>query len=298
MKYTNTELQKVVKNYGLAHRILLIVFLIAVSPLVWAFSRTIGEYHKPEPLAFDAHHLVGFTNIPCEFTVTEMPERLNSSDYYMVKVGADAIAMKNGGKLRDTIEKRGSATVLGFQRKFDPDDKQDAAIMQAVQVYYRTHGIYTPEESERISQFYLDRTTGFWGRLFGEHLVPLILGSVLLATVLWFALSPPISFPNRNLFPACGSVRYTPRQIDELASHPDTEFDTHYRFFLTPDALIALDCGIAAIAYDDIVKVRNIRSCLYVKTRNHRWIMLSNNCPVTAFQKCVQNRCTNAEWDA
>ncbi len=104
----------------------------------------------------------------------------------------------------------------------------------------------------------------------------------------------------KHLHPACGSVRYTPEEIDEQANHPESVWYPLAGIYLTPNMIIGTQKGMSAAEYTDIEKAymgarwHTQRSTPYytprskqryddyykyqlvIITKNHRKLIMSN----------------------
>ncbi len=78
----------------------------------------------------------------------------------------------------------------------------------------------------------------FMHRLTDEHPLGLVFGITLLILLgLWESGSPTLNV-TKHLRPACGSVRYTPEEIDEQANLPESEWIKLYDIYITPKLII------------------------------------------------------------
>lgn len=59
----------------------------------------------------------------------------------------------------------------------------------------------------------------------------------------------------RHLHPLCGSVKFTPEEIDELANDPESQWMRRNGLYFTPEVLISIRRGMKAVRYDDIEKI-------------------------------------------
>ncbi len=102
----------------------------------------------------------------------------------------------------------------------------------------------------------------FMHRLTDEHPLGLVFGITLLILLgLWESGSPTLNV-TKHLRPACGSVRYTPEEIDEQANLPESEWIKLYDIYITPKLIIGVNRGVTAVEYDDIDKI-------YIKRKWH-----------------------------
>ena len=77
----------------------------------------------------------------------------------------------------------------------------------------------------------------------------------------------------KHLRPACGSVRYTPKEIDEQANHPESVWYGNAKIYITPKTIIGTQKGMSAAEFTDIEKAymrsrwHTERTTPYYKTR-------------------------------
>lgn len=102
----------------------------------------------------------------------------------------------------------------------------------------------------------------FMHRLTDEHPLGLVFGITLLILFGIWESGSPVSNSIKHFRPACGSVRYTPEEIDEQANLPESEWLLLYDIYITPKLIIGVNRGVTAVEYDDIDKI-------YIKRKWH-----------------------------
>ena len=97
---------------------------------------------------------------------------------------------------------------------------------------------------------------GFFSVLKDEH--PICLGfgiTFLIAGGIFIHLTRSFNVP-KHYRPACGSVRYTPEEIDSEVSLPGSKWYHGYDIYVTPKLIIGCSRGMTAVEFDDIKEVR------------------------------------------
>ena len=126
----------------------------------------------------------------------------------------------------------------------------------------------------------------------------------------------------KHLRPACGSIRYTPEEIDEQANMPGAEWLNGCDIYIAPKIVIGTNKGMTAVEYDDIKEIY-VRSRWHteanglsrkrhhkyryreyytyqviVKTENRKRLILcdSRNFNQAALKKAIEARCGRSVW--
>ena len=214
-------------------------------------------------------------------------------------------------KEKDPVKVRG---VL----QYIPED--DTKLRQAALEYFDTHHCY--DDSRRLKQLasthYLD--CGWFDYstiLHDKHILGIVFGlTILIVNAMWMHVTGT-RFLIRHFRPACGSVRYTPEEIDEQANCRESVWYPASGIYVTPKLLIGTQRGMAAVEYHDIRKayispVQRFRSAgvkhhkhryyytyqLIVKTKNHRRLCLSDGKSVEpAIISTIKEACGEAVWE-
>jgi len=158
--------------------------------------------------------------------------------------------------------------------------------------------------------------------LTNDHPVGLIFGiTILFVNSLFMHWAGTLNVI-RHLRPACGSVRYTPEEIDEQANRPESVWYSATGIYIAPDIIIGTQKGIAAVEYTDIKKAYIRSRChtrrtppyyvprsrvryedyykyqLVIKTNNHRKLII---CNTTHFDESVgeviKEKCGPGVWE-
>ena len=162
---------------------------------------------------------------------------------------------------------------------------------------------------------------GYKEILLNDHPVGLIFGiTILIVNSLAIHWTGTLNV-FKHLRPACGSVRYTPEEIDEQAELPESVWYPGSRIYITPKIIIGTQKGITAVEYSDIKKAyiraswhirrttpyyvprfktkyrEYYRYQLVIKTNNHKKLIMNNgNRCEEAIVKIIKERCGSEVW--
>ena len=157
--------------------------------------------------------------------------------------------------------------------------------------------------------------------LTNDHPVGLIFGiTILFVNSLFMHWAGTLNVI-RHLRPACGSVRYSPEEIDEQANQPESVWYSSTGIYMTPKIIIGTQKGITAVEYTDIKKayirsrwhtqrtppyyVSRIKTRykdyykyqLVIKTQNHRKLIMCNALHFdTHIGEAVKEKCGPEVW--
>ncbi len=112
---------------------------------------------------------------------------------------------------------------------------------------------------------------GFFSTLSNEHPICLCFGiTLLIAGGIFIHLNRSFNVL-RHFRPACGSVRYTPEEIDREACLPESRWYRGYDIYVTPRLLIGTNRGMTAVEFGDIKEVTVRQKCRHEsdRTRGH-----------------------------
>ncbi len=142
---------------------------------------------------------------------------------------------------------------------------------------------------------------GYMYLLTNEHPLGLVFGiTILIVNSLCIHWAGTVNVI-KHLCPACGSVRYTPEEIDEQANHPESVWYDNAKIYITPKTIIGTQKGMSAAEFTDIEKAymrakwhtqrstpnytpRSKRKYddyykyqLVIRTKNHKKLIMSNS---------------------
>lgn len=137
--------------------------------------------------------------------------------------------------------------------------------------------------------------------LTNEHPLGLIFGiTILIVNSLCIHWAGTVNVI-KHLCPACGSVRYTPEEIDEQANHPESVWYNNAKIYITPKTIIGTQKGMSAAEFTDIEKAymrarwhterttpyyktwaftkrkEYYKYQLVIRTKNHKKLIMSNS---------------------
>ena len=253
IKYQNEHLRKQVENNALGLWVLVTMLLLGIALCAMSFYYTYADVYAERELVFD--DILGLADDSI-YTVelTEMPEELYPN-YYMVKVGDNAILATYVKDEVEQFRKTGHAKIKGVLQGFS-ERRED--VEKAAAEYFENNNYYTGRDKlkARAAHYYLDCSDiSFMDRLTDRHPVGLIFGiTILIVTCLCMHWSRTLNVI-KHLRPACGSVRYTPEEIDEQANRSESEWLPGVDMYVTPEILIGTNKGMTAVRYDDIRQV-------------------------------------------
>lgn len=260
IRYKNEHLRAQVLENAAGMRILAAVGLFGLFLCFMSFYNTYKDLYEKREIRFtDMLGLMDDTVYTVE--ITERPEELYPS-YYMVKMGDNALFVTYISDDLKRLDETGYVKVRGVLRKF-PENKQDIA--DTAQRYFTENHYYDDniKLKERASTHYLAAVTPPFGeKLTEDHPLGLVFGlTILFVNALCIHWTGTLNVI-RHLRPACGSVRYTPEEIDEQAELPDSEWLPLSGMYVTPKLLIGTQKGMAAVEYGDVKKA-------YIKPKWH-----------------------------
>ena len=314
MMYRNEHLKKLVKAEVINAAVSSALLLLIVSLCFSGFYLTYRELYHGPPIPFE--RLWADQEIVRSATITKMPERVYPS-YYMVWVGDYAILMTNMEDSLRKMELRPSVTVSGVIRVLDEEDPA----ARAARAYYRAHELYTAQEQEDFSCYYLDCAgISFTKWLLEKHPASYAFSVPLLILLCLIESDHSIIRAWKHLHPVTGNSRCTIREIDEQASDPRSVWLGAYDVYITPELLISVRYGMTAVAFEEIREVYARRSwCIgnegtrdypayrlcqryhiMARTGKHRSVQLyvqdgTANCPV--LRRIIEERCTGVVWN-
>ncbi|SDA32887.1 hypothetical protein SAMN02910447_03577 [Ruminococcus sp. YE71] len=296
IKYKNENLRKKVRidkvecclHFGTLFFSLLLIFL--------SFFNTYRDIYKRRDIHFSS--LVGYSDIVYTLDLDKMPEEI-AKHYYMAPADGKALMIHNCKDALDELEQNGSVTLRGRIRKVNENFPEPAL---AAQEYYEKNGLFSGEESEKYSYYYLDCfPISFSDVLTNDHPVGLVFGiTFLIVLAIGREFSSPYNY-FKHLRPASTGRRYKPGEIDELANMYTSRWIELNHAYLTPHALIFTEGGMTVVEFDDIEelyfkKIRHTRrigmghripSCnryrtfytypMYVKTKSGKRLRLTDN---------------------
>jgi len=316
IKYQNEHLRAKVKENMFLLRFYIFMLVLAFFLMFMSFYNTykaIGGASRIDFKSLEAH-----SNTLLYAEITEMPVKIEYP-YYMVKVGGDAILMTDIGDAKYQIKETGYAKVVGKIRRITDQEE----VIEAAKNFYVDNGYYDEETSLKNAKYYLKCENGdFRSVLLDEHPLGIVFGVTILIVIgIWMHLSRTLNMI-KHLRPACGSVRYTPEEIDEQANMPGSVWLDGGDIYITPKIVIGTNKGMTAVEYDDIQKIyvrsrwhteasglsrkrhRKYRYREYytyqviVKTKNHKRLILcdSRSINISALRKAIEEKCGRSVW--
>ncbi len=316
-KYTNEHIQKIIAADDRCFRVSLVMLLLAALLIFSSIYNTYKDIYTDRQIDIENIHPIFDTIYSAEITeppVQICPDRFNCL-YYAVRVGDDVIIMRG---IKDAVKKQqetGHAKVRGVFKKLDIGSE----VAEAADRYFIDNKIYSAADSLKYSLLFMDcAKISFRDKLTDDHPVGLVFGITLLVLYAVWELVTRSMNAVKHLRPACGSVRYTHEQIDELANLPESKWLDGYDMFLTPKAVIGLNRGLAAVEYTDIEKVcvrkkwhteskgvgrRKKYTDYYTykviaKTKNRRRVVLGENRSVSGeLKRAVDEKCGIGVWE-
>ncbi len=116
-----------------------------------------------------------------------------------------------------------------------------------------------------------------WDAISRDHPVGVVFGTtILIVTGIWNQMCGA-HYTFKHLRPACSGRRYSAREIDELANHPDTIWLPEIQVFVTPIGLIGLNHGLTVVDRVDIagIEINEEKKYLIIRTQKHRRMLLT-----------------------
>ena len=258
--YQNEHLKARVKENMFAMRFIIIMELLGLFLCFLSFFNAYKELYTHNEIRFtDLLGLADDTIYTIE--INEMPEELYPS-YYMVKMGDNALLVTGIDDELEQFKRNGGVNVRGQLRGF-LDSEQD--IRQSAWNYFSRNSYYTDnfKIKERAAGHYLECSDYSYKKiLLNDHPLGMVFGLTVLIINSLIMYWQGTLYVIRHLHPACGSVRYTPQEIDEQADLPESQWDERTGIYFTPEILIGTQKGMTAVRYDDIEKI-------YIRKRWH-----------------------------
>ena len=258
--YKNEHLSARVKDNMVGLRFLIVMELLGIFLCSLSFFNTYRAIYMNNEIRFtDLLGMLDDTIYTVE--ITEMPEELYPS-FYMVKMGDNALLVTGIDGALEKFRQTGRVKVRGQLHAFKDGE---ADIKKAAREYYSRHCYYMGETKilNRAAGHYLKRSDySFMGILCDDHPLGLVFGLTVLFINGLFMHWQGTLYVIRHLHPACGSVRYTPQEIDEQAERPGSQWHKAAGLYFTPEVLIGTQKGMRAVRYDDIEKI-------YTRKRTH-----------------------------
>ena len=258
LDYRNEHLRKQVENNT---QLLLLYIVMVLGSAILIFSGLFNTYRemKSYPL-MDFDSIEECVDTTCKVEITEVPVELQSG-YYMAKAGDNAIAMKKTDKAAAEVKRTGRAVIIGTLRSFREVDRE---IEESAKQYLADHGYYDSEKRERIAHYYFRCSDAdFLSILIDNHPLGLCFGiTILIFAWIGMYLDRALNVI-KHIRPACGSVRYTRKEIDEQANSPESVWIYGYDIYVAPKILIGTNVGMTAVEYKDIKQ-------LYFQEKWHR----------------------------
>lgn len=296
IKYKNEKLYKIVRmdkidcclHFGTLFFSMFLIFL--------SFFNTYRDIYKRRDIHFSG--LAASSDIVYTLDLNEMPEEI-AKHYYMAPVNGKALMIHNCKDALIELEQNGSVTLRGRIKKVNEHFPEPAL---AAQKYYEKNGLFSGEESEKYSYYYLDCfPISFSDVLTSDHPVGLVFGiTFLIVLAVGKEFSSPFNY-FKHLRPASTGRRYKPGEIDELANMNTSSWIELNHAYLTPHALIFTEGGMTVVEFEDIEelyfkKIRHTRRIgsghripsrnryrtfytypMYVKTKNGKRLRLTDN---------------------
>lgn len=316
-KYTNEHIQKRIKEDKRSFYVSLVMLLLAALLIFSSVFNTYREIYTDRHIDTENIQFDEKTVYSAEITETpaEVCQDKNNNHYYAVKVDDHVILMRS---ITDAVKKQqetGYAKVRGVFRKLD----LGSPVAEAADRYFIDNNIYSVADSLKYSLFFMSGAKiSFRERLHDDHILGVVFGiTVLIVWAVWESVSRSLN-ALKHLRPACGSVRYTHKQIDEMANLPESKWLENFDLYLTPKSVIGLNRGLAAVEYSDIEKVyvkqkwhtestgvgkrRKYKDYytyrVIAKTKNHRRIVLGESRSVSAeLKQAIEQKCGSDVWE-
>ena len=312
-KYQNERISKVIKQRRLMADLSIFSLLIALFCLGSSIFNTFHDVYTNEQLVTGEHYY-GVAGTTYCFDIDTMPEEV-SNRYYMVRFGDDeAILMKNVSGIINDFQENGKVTVRGVLHGFKKDDP----VIDAAKQYYDDYNIYSGEKREKMATRYVDCSKIYFSDvLLHDHPLGLSFGITFLIVLGIFESMDKSRYIIKDLFPSCGTIKYTPEQIDEQAQLPETEWIPDCECLASPSMMIGIKCGITAVDYMDIAKVYIKKKwhtesqgkhrpskeyhtyALMVVTKNHKLLKLYEDRSIgyaSVLKKFFNEKCGNDVW--
>ena len=260
IKYQNEHLREIVQENTLGMWLIVTMLIFGAFLCMMSFYYTYTDIYTERELKFT--DILGLADDSI-YTVelTEMPEEIYPS-YYMVKIGDNAILATY---IKDEVKqfsKTGHAKVRGVLQGFS---ESRADIEKAAVEYFEKNNYYTDNDKLKTwaaHYYHYCYDISFFDRMTDRHPLGLIFGiTILFVTSLCMHWSRTLNV-FKHLRPACGSVRYSPEEIDEQANRVESVWLAGYDIYVTPEILIGTNKGMTAVRYDDIKKV-------YIRSKWH-----------------------------
>ena len=252
--YQNEHLKAQVQKNMFAARFLIIMELFGFFLCFLSFFNTYNDIYRSTDIHFgDLFGMLDDSFYTIE--ITEMPEELYPS-FYMVKIGDNALMVTGIDEELEKLERKGSIKVRGQLRGYSAEEED---ISQAAWDYYSRYGYYAddPMTKGRVAGHCLQRSdASFIKMLCEDHPLGLVFGLTILIVNSMIMSWEGTLYMFRHLHPACGSVRFSPKDLDEQAERPGSEWFEGMGLYFTPEILIGTQRGMAAVRYDDIDKIR------------------------------------------
>lgn len=248
--YHNEHLREQVKKNTLMLKFFVVMVLGSAVLIFLSFFNTYREMNSYPVIDFDS--VEEYADSTCKVEITGTPVKFQDG-YYMAAAGDNAIAMKHVDKVAAEAGTTGYATVIGTLRSFREADRQ---IEESAEQYLADHGYYDPEKRDRMAHFYFYCSDAdFISILIDNHPLGLVFGiTILIFTGIWMHFFRTLNVI-KHIRPACGSVRYTRKEIDEQADSPGAVWIRGYDIYITPKILIGTNMGMTAVEYKDIKQI-------------------------------------------
>ena len=230
--------------------------LIASSPVV-TYIQTVKKY----PIPFDKLK-PSFSSFKIFYAeLFELPEQLGETDYYEAKVDGHRFAFKMSKGLYRSVEREfeenGSAWVHGTINTIKDDENTEFAFLGIRMVFMKNSGKYLDCFSGSL---YYEMTQAHpIGMVFGiTWLIVAAMGMHLFGTLKMF----------KHWRPACGSTRYSVKEIDDQANMPDAVWLSSAGIYLAPKIMIGTQMGMTAVGYGEIAQVKAKKVLHYEKFKH------------------------------
>ena len=225
--------------------------LIASSPVI-TYIQTVNKY----PIPFDKLG-PSFSSFKIYYAeLEELPKQMGeNSYYYSAKIDGHRIVLKMYRGLYRSVEREleenGSAWVHGTINLIDKDETSRTEFVQ---------NSYRYLDCIDGSLYYEMTQAHPIGMVFGiTWLIVAAMGMHLCGTLNMF----------KHLRPACGSTRYSVKEIDAEANMPDAVWLSSAGIYLAPKIMIGTQKGMTAVGYGEIARV-SIKAIMHFQKFKHK----------------------------
>ena len=257
-KYTNKHIKCMAEHDFTMLKVVVVMALIGAILILSGPLTTYIQHKQQKPIPFAKMASPDYGSFTIFYAeLKEMPEKLVNG-YYGARIGDDMLILQVGDsyaeyKIRAELEAKGSTTIHGTLRRVD---KKNSLLAGEIDNFYQKNGYSRKADPNDFGYWCLECIDGsIMSEAVKAHPVGFVFGITGLILALLFSGMEGYFGALLYLRPICGSVKYTPEEIDEQANMEDARWVSGLGVCLAPKIMIGTARGIAVVEYGDIAKI-------------------------------------------